>query len=262
MRPMTQLLARVVVYFIFATSVSPIATAKDIQKVFSETIKPSTNSSEEPTSENRRQNPKLTLIVVDSESKRLITAKVKVLDMMNKKTLFARELGDTLKMNLVANGYYRIVSKADSHLFNEVELNLAKENLGSDIKIILELSPIKIGMKLQLKEVFFETNSAKMLDESMAEIQEVYELLWEHPNLVVQIAAHTDDTGTHDDNMELSGRRAQAIVEVLKDKGVPEKMLAAKGHGETKPIVPNTTEENRQKNRRVEFIVIDILQAP
>ncbi|WOK04880.1 OmpA family protein [Imperialibacter roseus] len=248
---MSQLLARVAVYLMFTLSVSQIATAK----VSPEAIKTSTDNSEETPPENLR----LTLIVVDSETKKKITAKVKVLDMLNKKVLFAKELGDTLKLNLAAGGDYRIVSKADSHLFNEVEFNLAKENLGPDVKITLELSPIKIGMKLQLKEVFFETNSAKMLEESLAEIQEVYELLWEHPNLVVQIAAHTDNTGTHDDNMELSGRRAQAIVEVLKDKGVPEKMLAAKGYGETKPLLPNTTEENKQKNRRVEFIVIDIL---
>lgn len=251
MKPMSQLLARVAVYLMFTLSVSQIATAK----VSPEAIKTSTDNSEETPPENLR----LTLIVVDSETKKKITAKVKVLDMLNKKVLFAKELGDTLKLNLAAGGDYRIVSKADSHLFNEVEFNLAKENLGPDVKITLELSPIKIGMKLQLKEVFFETNSAKMLEESLAEIQEVYELLWEHPNLVVQIAAHTDNTGTHDDNMELSGRRAQAIVEVLKDKGVPEKMLAAKGYGETKPLLPNTTEENKQKNRRVEFIVIDIL---
>lgn len=205
-----------------------------------------------------RQNPKLTLVIVDAETKKKITAKVRVLDMANKKVLFSNTLSDTLKMNLVAGGDYRVVSKADSHLFNEVELNLATGNFGQDIKINLELSPIKIGMKLQLKEVFFETNSAQMLPESLEEIQEVYELLWEHPNLVVQIAAHTDNSGTHDDNMELSGRRAQAIVEILKDKGVPEKMLQAKGYGETRPLVPNTTEENKQKNRRVEFILVDI----
>ncbi|MEQ8417739.1 MAG: OmpA family protein [Imperialibacter sp.] len=256
---MSQLLSRVAVCYLITLSVSQIAVAKISLKTFSEVTTASINNSEEAPPENIKQNPKLTLIVVDSETKKNITAKVKVLDMLNKKVLLAKELSDTLKLNLAAGGDYRIVSKADSHLFNEVEFNLAKENLGPDIKITLELSPIKVGMKLQLKEVFFETNSAKMLEESLAEIQEVYELLWEHPNLVVQIAAHTDNSGTHDDNMELSGRRAQAIVEVLKDKGVPEKMLAAKGYGEMKPLLPNTTEENKQKNRRVEFIVIDIL---
>jgi len=259
MKPKLQPLALAAVCLMFTMAVSQVAMAKVSREAFLEVIKASIENSEETPPENRKQNPKLILVVVDSETRKLITAKVKVLDMMNKKVLFAKDLGDTLKINLNAGGYYRIVSKADSHLFNEVELNLAKEKLGPDIKITLELSPIKVGMRLQLKEVFFETNSAKMLDESLAEIQEVYELLWEHPNLVVQIAAHTDDTGTHDDNMELSGRRAQAIVEVLKDKGVPEKMLAAKGYGETKPLAPNTTEENRQKNRRVEFIVLDIL---
>lgn len=259
MKPTSQLLALVAVSLMFTMAVPQMASAKVTPEAFFEVIKPSTGSSEEAPSDNSQQTSKLTLVVVDSESKKIITANVKVLDMTNKKVLFAKVLGDTLKMNLVAGGYYRIVSKAESHLFNEIELNFAKEKLGPDLKITLELSPIKVGMKLQLKEVFFEANSARMLDESMEEIQEVYELLWEHPNLVIQIAAHTDDAGTHDDNMELSGRRAQAIVEVLKDKGVPEKMLAAKGYGETRPLVPNTTEENKQKNRRVEFIVVDIL---
>jgi len=65
-----------------------------------------------------RQNPKLTLVIVDAETKKKITAKVRVLDMANKKVLFSNTLSDTLKMNLVAGGDYRVVSKADSHLFN------------------------------------------------------------------------------------------------------------------------------------------------
>ncbi len=204
------------------------------------------------------QNPKLTLVVVDSKTKQIITAKVKVLDMRTKRSILGREISDTLKVDLVAGGNYRVISKADSHLFNEVEFDLSKQNLGSDIKITLELNPIKVGMKLELKEVYFETGSAKLMKESMEELNEVYEVLWEHPNLEVQIAAHTDDTGTHDDNMELSGRRAQAVVEALKDKGVPERMIQAKGYGETKPLFANTTEENKRKNRRVEFIVVNI----
>ena len=204
------------------------------------------------------QNPKLTLIIIDSKTKQLIKAKVKVLDMSNKKSILGREINDTLKMDLVAGGNYRVISKADSHLFNEVEFDLSKQNLGSDIEITLELDPIKVGMKLELKEVYFETNSAKLMEESMEELSEVYQILWEHPNLSVQIAAHTDNTGTHDDNMELSGRRAQAVVEALKDKGVPDRMISAKGFGESKPLVANTTEENKRKNRRVEFIIVDV----
>lgn len=204
------------------------------------------------------QTPKLTLVVVDSRTKKMITAKVKVLDMSTKRSIFGMETNDTLKLNLVAGGKYRVISKADSHLFNEVEFDLSKQNLGSEIKIKLELDPIEVGMKLELKEVYFETNSAKLMAESMEELNEVYQILWEHPNLSVQIAAHTDNTGTHDDNMELSGRRAQAVVEALKDKGVPESMIQAKGYGEKTPLVANTTEENRRKNRRVEFIVVGV----
>ncbi len=258
MKSLFQSLSFVVTSCLFTITVGPTFAAAHHNKSLETVSEWPSAGKNGNISDELRQNPRLTLVIIDSETKQKITAKVRILDMLNKKAIFGKIVSDTVKMNLQAGGDYRIVSKADSHLFNEVEFNLAKEDLGPDIKITLELSPIKVGMKLQLKEVFFETNSSKMLEESMEELKEVYELLWEHPNLVVQIAAHTDDTGTHDDNMELSGRRAQAIVEILKDQGVPENMLAAKGYGETKPLVPNTSEENRQKNRRVEFVVIDV----
>jgi OmpA-OmpF porin, OOP family len=244
--------------FFLLLFISQTSDAKPTSLRSSENENNCEKENEHQSTECTNQNPRLILVVVDSQTKKIITAKVKILDMLNKRSIFGKEVNDTIKLNLVPNGSYRIISKADSHLFNEIEFNLAKEKLGSDVKITLELDPIKLGMKLELKEVYFETNSSKILEESMTELNEVFELLWEHPNLVVQIAAHTDNSGSHDDNMELSGRRAQTVVEVLKDKGVPESMLQAKGFGETKPLVPNTSEENKRKNRRVEFIVVGI----
>lgn len=201
--------------------------------------------------------PMLTLLIIDQESGLPIAAQVRVIDMLKKQFLYSGVLKDTLKVNLEPGGDYRIISKAENHLFNEEEFNLADGKTGPAVEIILSLAPIKKGAKLQLREVFFDVNSAEVREDSYAELKEVYDLLWEHPELVIEISAHTDDQGSHDHNMELSSRRAQAVVDFLRSKGVPERMLVAKGYGETAPLVANNNPENRQKNRRVEFLVLD-----
>ncbi|MFS8513056.1 MAG: anion permease [Planifilum fulgidum] len=72
----------------------------------------------------------------------------------------------------------------------------------------------------------------------------------------VLIKGHTDSKGSDAYNMKLSQRRAEAVRKALVDRfGVPASMLTAKGYGEREPLVPNDTESNRQKNRRVEFVV-------
>lgn len=221
---------------------------------------PATATSVADVAENIAENqlgPQLTLIIIDGETGFPITAQVRVIDMLKKKFLYSGLLKDTLKVNLEAGGDYRVISKADNHLFNEQELNLAEHKFGSHVNIVLPLAPIKRGAKLELREVFFDVNSADVKEESYPELKEVYDLLWEHPDLVIEISAHTDNQGSHDHNMELSEKRAQAVVDFLKSKGVPGRMLVAKGYGETAPLVANDTPENRQKNRRVEFLVLD-----
>ena len=74
-------------------------------------------------------------------------------------------------------------------------------------------------------------------------------------NLVVEIAAHTDDVGQEKDNLILSESRANAVRDYLISRGVLGQQLIAKGYGEAQPIVPNTSEENRSLNRRVEIFI-------
>jgi OOP family OmpA-OmpF porin len=71
----------------------------------------------------------------------------------------------------------------------------------------------------------------------------------------IEISAHTDADGTPAYNLDLSERRAQAVVEFLVREGVAGTNLKSVGYGETRPVAPNDTPENKQKNRRVEFTV-------
>ena len=86
-------------------------------------------------------------------------------------------------------------------------------------------------------------------------MEAIVDLTTNNENLVVEIAAHTDDVGQEKDNLILSERRANAVRDYLISRGVLGQQLIAKGYGEGQPIVPNASEENRSLNRRVEIFI-------
>jgi outer membrane protein OmpA-like peptidoglycan-associated protein len=78
----------------------------------------------------------------------------------------------------------------------------------------------------------------------------------ENPSIEIEIGGHTDHVGSEQDNVLLSQARADKIREYLSQKGISTGRMLAKGYGESKPLVPNDTETNRQLNRRVEFLIL------
>jgi outer membrane protein OmpA-like peptidoglycan-associated protein len=80
----------------------------------------------------------------------------------------------------------------------------------------------------------------------------------QNPTAKIEIAAHTDDVGSDEFNYKLSEKRAQEIVKYLVNKKINPNRLLAKGYGKSKPVIEDTTEEARARNRRVELKIIDI----
>ena len=120
----------------------------------------------------------------------------------------------------------------------------------------VKLISLEENTKLELENIVFETNSAELTTVSYKELNRIVELLKTNKQLKFQISAHTDDVGSAAYNLKLSEKRAKSVVEYLTDKGVKNDNLIAKGYGETKPIVPNDTDENKAKNRRVELEIL------
>lgn len=103
--------------------------------------------------------------------------------------------------------------------------------------------------------ITFDTDSDHLKPESAAVIRQVAAALDKNPNLKLEIDGYTDSVGAAAHNLDLSGRRAQAVVSVLVSQfGVDTTRLAAKGLGPTNPISTNDTAEGRAANRRVEFL--------
>ena len=102
----------------------------------------------------------------------------------------------------------------------------------------------------------YDIDQAVIRPENYEEIAEVGNFMKKFPTTTAVIEGHTDNVGTYNHNMDLSQRRAESIVNHLVTKfGIDRSRLSAKGYGYSRPIADNSTEEGRQKNRRIEAII-------
>lgn len=99
----------------------------------------------------------------------------------------------------------------------------------------------------------FDTGKATIRPDSEAVLSEIRKLLVDHPDLRLKVEGHTDNVGAPATNQKLSEARAAAVVAWLGRQGVNADRLTPAGFGDAKPIVDNTTEEGRARNRRVEL---------
>ncbi|TVQ29302.1 MAG: OmpA family protein [Wenzhouxiangella sp.] len=106
--------------------------------------------------------------------------------------------------------------------------------------------------------VTFGLDSAQLRPGAIAELNEAAALLNLHPEITrIEVAGHTCDLGPAAHNQGLSERRAQAVRDFLVDNGVSADRLVVRGYGEDRPKVANTSDRNRQQNRRVELVVLE-----
>lgn len=127
----------------------------------------------------------------------------------------------------------------------------------SEIKIDIPMVKLQTGTQIEMENVLFETNSVELDTSSFTELDQLVDMLNNNPELRIEIAAHTDDVGSESINQSLSQQRAQSVANYLEEKGIASNRYTVKGYGESEPRVPNDSAENRARNRRVEFIVIE-----
>ena len=112
-----------------------------------------------------------------------------------------------------------------------------------------------LGETITLKNIFFETNKSELLPQSFSELDKLVEFLQGDQSTTIEINGHTDNVGNENKNKVLSEARAKAVSDYLILKGIEEERVKYKGYGSEKPMTANVTEEDRQQNRRVEFII-------
>ena len=135
-----------------------------------------------------------------------------------------------------------------------VDLSKATGKVTKDIY----LTPIIVGDKITLKNIYFEVSKSDLLPASFAELNKLVTMMEDNPLMEIRLDGHTDVVGDPEANLELSQERVDACETYMVRKGIPSARIQAVGYGDTKPIVKKGTDEERKVNRRVEFVVLKL----
>ncbi len=143
-----------------------------------------------------------------------------------------------------------------NYLFYSDHFSLPSNQVDTSFYVDIPLQPIETGASIVLKNIFFDSKKWELKPGSQTELNKVVQLLNDNPALKIEITGHTDNIGNPADNLILSENRAKSVVKYLIANGIAPGRLMSKGYGETRPIAPNNSEENRAQNRRTELKVL------
>lgn len=132
---------------------------------------------------------------------------------------------------------------------NDIETTCRPENLREGISK---------GKVINLRNVFFQTDSATLRPESTFQLDALYRILQDYPKMHIEIQGYTDNVGDDAYNLSLSERRAKAVSTWLTDQGIAQERITHKGFGKANPIETNETEAGRARNRRVTFLIVEM----
>jgi outer membrane protein OmpA-like peptidoglycan-associated protein len=153
--------------------------------------------------------------------------------------------GDKYELDVTKKGYTYFNTKVDVNKNNKTR------------KLDIKLNVLNTKTKMVFNDITFETNSAELNPNSYEELSHLIKLMNDNPDIFIEISAHTDDKGSDAYNINLSMKRAQTVINYLASQLIDKNRLRSKGYGKSMPIVPNTSDENRAKNRRVELRIIE-----
>jgi OOP family OmpA-OmpF porin len=196
----------------------------------------------------------------------LADAEVNIIDTVNNKIVFTHRttadgayaftVDEFLPLKAVANasGYTTNTQRIDVPVNEDTAAITAPV-----LCLVKEVSP---PSPVTLENVYYDFNKATLQEGSFASLDRLVALLTTHPEMAIELSAHTDGKGKAAFNQRLSEARAKSCVEYLVSKGIDRSRLTYIGYGATQPVAPNTLEdgsdnpEGRQKNRRTAFTIL------
>ena len=192
--------------------------------------------------------------LLDKETKAVLKdPKVKVMDVETKQLLEVKVEKDIATVTVEIGKAYKFAANALGYAFFSRGFKPDTADVFKDRLKKVPLAVLKKDAVVQLQDITFETGKADLKPDSNEELDRLVGLLEGNQTIKVEISAHTDDVGNDDSNLKLSEKRAKTVVDYLVSKNIKADRMIAKGYGETQPLVANDTDENKAKNRRVQF---------
>lgn len=154
---------------------------------------------------------------------------------------------------LTEGGNYSLYIKKPGYLFKSLHFE-SISGAGTEAQTLdIPLEPVETGATTVLNNIFFDTDSYIIKEESQLELNTLIDFLELNPERRIIIRGHTDNVGAASYNQTLSENRAKAVYDFLVSNGVSKERVRFKGLGQTEPIGSNETEAGRQTNRRIDF---------
>lgn len=154
-------------------------------------------------------------------------------------------------------GQYQFSTTAKGYFFKVDDVTVTEPEPESSLTFDIYLQPLKKGAHIVLEHIYFDVDKSTLRPESVQELERLVDILSDNPSLVVSIEGHTDSDATDSYNLRLSDRRSGSVVEYLINTGIQESRLLYQGFGESQPVAPNDSPENKQLNRRTECRVVE-----
>ncbi len=217
------------------------------------------------------------LVVDASTNNAVANSKFKVINQQTKQPVSTiRAISNGFQANLIADNFYIVEVEANGYDKSQLKFEAASGgrsefqislNAAKKIAPIARRTPkpvvnerifdnIKIGQSVAIEDnVYFDQSSYVLRYEAYPQLARLAGIMLRNPKMTVGIIGHTDNVGDPRLNLILSENRSKVISNFLVNKGVAENRILHTGEGQTRPLANNETEENRKRNRRVEFII-------
>lgn len=160
---------------------------------------------------------------------------------------------------------YRIEGYKEGYFRQSKDFNTLGKNRPETIDLVFEMEKLIVSDEKEhyytVDNIYYDYDAYEIRSDAARELDKLVKLLKDNPGLVIELHSHTDSRGAHYYNDGLSEKRAKAAVQYIISKGIEKDRLGYKGLGKRKPVIncpeeTSCTEEQHQKNRRTEFIVL------
>ncbi|PWV64894.1 OmpA family protein [Plasticicumulans acidivorans] len=166
---------------------------------------------------------------------------------------------DKAKRALIGAGIGALAGAAVGNYMDKQEQQLKSQLAGSGVDVSRNGDSIVLNLP---EAITFDVGSAKLKPEAQEQLGKIGGVIKEYPQTIIDIAGHTDSTGSPETNMALSQKRAGTVAAYLaRSGGLDFKRMVVNGYGESRPIADNGSEAGRAQNRRVEITLLPLTQG-